>query len=450
MSGGKGAARKSAPGEIWRAFAAVAEASPRRRVIESVEGGEAWTARELLARARLLGDEAELARARDGCVAFSLPTSPAWMAAFLATQSAGVAALPIDRASAVRDWREEAAELGATHALDGARLVSLGRGARAMAWGRFAAAKVTSGSTGAPTVIPCRASNLLADGWNIIRTMKIRPRDRNLAILPLGHSYGLGNLVMPLVLQGTGLVTAASYVPRQVLEWIEARRISVLPAVPVVLQILAGIEGDYDLRALRLVISAGAPLPAETAREFFRRFRRKVRNFYGSSETGGICFDASGAASRTGRSVGRPLDGVTVRVTAGGRIAVSSEAVAMPRGRCTLADVGRWTADGELEITGRATPVANIGGRKVNPREIETALRTIPGVTAAWVAVTRGADRDSLVAAVESARSKRAIVEDLAALVAAWKRPRRVVVASILPRTVRGKLDAAALRAWFD
>jgi len=450
MSGGGGSARKPAAGGIWRAFAAVAEQCPRRRVIEAADSDEAWTARELVVRARLLADEAELGRARGGCVAFSLPTSPAWMTAFLSTQSAGVAALPIDQASASRDWREEAAALGATHALDGAQLVSLGRGADGIAWRRFAVAKITSGSTGAPTVIPCRASHLLADGRNIIRTMKIRPRDRNLAILPLGHSYGLGNLVMPLVMQGTGVVTAASYVPRQVLEWIAARRITVLPAVPVVLQILAGIEGDYDLRTLRLVISAGAPLPAATAQDFFRRFRRRVRNFYGSSETGGICFDASGAASRTGRSVGRPLDGVTVRVTRGGRIQVSSAAVAMPRGRCTLADVGRWTNDGELEITGRVTPMANIGGRKVNPREIEAALRAIPGVTTAWVSVRSGGERDQLVGAVESTRPRPEIIAALAAAVAPWKRPRQLAVVPELPRTTRGKLDVAVLRTWFD
>jgi acyl-CoA synthetase (AMP-forming)/AMP-acid ligase II len=449
MSGG-GSARKPAAGELWRVFAAMAGQSPRRRVLEAAESDEAWTAREVAVWADVLAAETELARARGGCVAFSLPNSPAWITTFLATQQAGVAALPLDPTAATRDWRETAAALGATHALDGAQLVALGRGASGIAWRRFAAAKITSGSTGAPTLVPCRASHLLADGGNLVRTMKIRPRDRNLAILPLGHSYGLGNLVMPLILQGTAMVTATSYVPRQVLEWLETRRITILPAVPVVLQILTGLAGDYDLRRLRLVISAGAPLPAATARDFLQRFRHRVRNFYGSSETGGICFDASGAASLTGRSVGRPLEGVTVRVARGGRIEVAGATVALPRGRCTLADVGRWTRDGELQITGRATPMANIGGRKVNPREIEAALAAIRGVTAAWVGVRREGERDQLVAAVESIRAKAEILAALTALVAPWKCPRHLAVKPELPRTGRGKLDAAALRTWFD
>ena len=47
------------------------------------------------------------------------------------------------------------------------------------------------------------------------------------------------------------------------------------------------------------VISAGALLlaAAKTARAFQARFGRKIHNFYGSSETGGIAYDRTGAAT---------------------------------------------------------------------------------------------------------------------------------------------------------
>jgi len=51
------------------------------------------------------------------------------------------------------------------------------------------------------------------------------------------HSYGLGNLVMPLILQGTAMVCAGDYVPRQLVEWIDRYRITVFPAVPALLRI---------------------------------------------------------------------------------------------------------------------------------------------------------------------------------------------------------------------
>ena len=60
-------------------------------------------------------------------------------------------------------------------------------------------------------------------------------------------------------------------------------------------------------------------MDAEVAEAFFAKFGRKVHSFYGSTETGGITFDRSGEAARTGRSVGAPLPGVRLRFGRGGR-----------------------------------------------------------------------------------------------------------------------------------
>ena len=65
------------------------------------------------------------------------------------------------------------------------------------------------------------------------------------------------------------------------------------------------------------MISAGAPLSAEVAQQFYRRYGIKIHNFYGSSETGGICYDRTGNATLSGRSVGKPLSGVMVRDSPG-------------------------------------------------------------------------------------------------------------------------------------
>ncbi len=101
--------------------------------------------------------------------------------------------------------------------------------------------KITSGSGAFPKAVACRASHLLADGRHIISTMKIRPSDINLGVIPLGHSYGLGNLVMPLILQGTAVVCASDYVPRQIAEWILRHRVTVFPGVPALFRVLASL-----------------------------------------------------------------------------------------------------------------------------------------------------------------------------------------------------------------
>jgi acyl-coenzyme A synthetase/AMP-(fatty) acid ligase len=144
------------------------------------------------------------------------------------------------------------------------------------------------------------------------------------------------------------------------------------------------------------------------------------------------------------------MHGVKIEIARGGRIRVAGKAVAMSRGRHTLADIGDLTDQAELRITGRAAPIANIGGRKVSPAEVEAALLSIPGVTAAWVKVRRHASRDELAAVVETSQPESKIVSDLADRLAKWKLPRRLVVAKDLPRNARGKLDAAAMQALVD
>ena len=134
--------------------------------------------------------------------------------------------------------------------------------------------------------------------------MEIAPGDRNLGAIPFGHSYGLGNLVLPLIVQGTPIINSQEILPEPLARQIRRFGATVLPSVPAVLRALAASSVDAaDLRSLRRVISAGAPLRPEVARDFHDRFGLPIHNFYGSSETGGICFDRTGEATLAGRSV---------------------------------------------------------------------------------------------------------------------------------------------------
>ena len=135
--------------------------------------------------------------------------------------------------------------------------------------------------------------------------MGIEATDVNLGLIPFGHSYGLGNLVLPLLLQGTAIVCGVAALPHAIAETIARWRPTVFPAVPAILRALASAEIPAEqLASVRTVISAGAPLAAEVARRFMHGSAR-IHSFYGSSETGGIAFDRTGEASLTGRSVGR-------------------------------------------------------------------------------------------------------------------------------------------------
>jgi acyl-coenzyme A synthetase/AMP-(fatty) acid ligase len=315
--------------------------------------------------------------------------------------------------------------------------------------------KLTSGSTGEPRALPFTDAQMLADGGQVCRGMDIRPDDVNFGLIPLGHSYGLGNLVMPLLAQGTAIVSGAAPFPHAMADTIAQWRPTVFPAVPALLRALAISDvPPAQLAPLRVVISAGAPLAPDIAQAFASRFERKIHSFYGSTETGGITYDQSGDAASTGRSVGRPLPGVRIEFGMGGRFAVESAAVytlgnrrrgASGFGVHRPADIGAMTPEGELVLLGRAGRFVKIAGRRLNLVEIEQALKRVPGVRDALV-VAHAERADALAAIAATDQPADAIRTALRERLAAWKIPKKLVTMAAFPLTARGKTDTAELR----
>jgi acyl-coenzyme A synthetase/AMP-(fatty) acid ligase len=276
--------------------------------------------------------------------------------------------------------------------------------------------------------------------------MGISPTDLNLAIIPFGHSYGLGNLVLPLVLQGTALACVGVPLPHAIAADIVRTRPTIFPAVPALLRALAQADLPAEtLASLRTVISAGAPLPAETAREFHDKFNHAPHGFYGSSETGGISYDRTGEATLAGRSVGTPLPGVSITATRGRRIRIVSAAVFRAAG-FSPTDHAQIDPAGELCLQGRAGRLVKIAGRRLDLAELEATLRALPGVTDAFVCLHPDQPENlaSVLATSLTAGELRPIFRER---LASWKTPRRLLTTPVFPLTIRGKTDTRALTA---
>jgi long-chain acyl-CoA synthetase len=249
-----------------------------------------------------------------------------------------------------------------------------------------------------------------------------------------------------LLAQGTAAICVASPLPQAIAADCARWQPTVFPAVPALLRALAASDiAPAALASLRVVISAGAPLDAAVAAAFAEKFGRRVHGFYGSSETGGICYDRSGDATLVGRSVGAPLSGVTLQFRAGRRFTVASAAV-MGRGHHSPADRGELNSDGELVLLGRTGRGVKIAGRRLDLGEVEAALRAVPGVRDAYVQVH--AERpDALAAMVATSLSSAEVKVGAAERLAAWKIPARLIAIPEFPVTARGKPDYRALRA---
>ena len=419
------------------------QAAPQATALIDASTGRVWTRAELAALGR------EWAAAHGAAVAgrrvmFAESNGPEWLRLFLGLLESGAVAIALDPGEPPAAQRALAEPAGAAFLWQAGRLELAGRKPRASR-SETCLLKLTSGSTGRPRVLAFTAAQMAADARQVCATMGITPADVNLGCIPFGHSYGLGNLVLPLILQGTAVVSGVPVLPQALAAGIARWRPTVFPAVPALLRALAGADvAPEHLSSLRTVISAGAPLAPEVARVFQEKFGRKIHNFYGSSETGGITFDRTGDAASSGRSVGTPLEGVRLEFGAGGRFWVKSRAVT-GAGRFRPADRGELNARGELVLLGRAGRMVKIAGRRLDPAEVERALRQLPGVHDAFVEPHRER-ADTLAAAVATRRDLAELRGLLTTRLAGWKIPRKLVALTEFPLTARGKTDTRALR----
>ncbi len=247
--------------------------------------------------------------------------------------------------------------------------------------------KTTSGSTGTPRQVWFTAHQLAADAAHIVQTMGLRPDWPNVAVIPMAHSYGFSNLVLPLLLYGIPLILAESPLPEALRAVLASGPAFTLPAVPAMWRAwhAAGLIGPR----IQLAISAGAPLPITLETAVFAASGVKLHNFYGSSECGGIAYDATAVPRPDGHYTGTPLCGVTVAVDpASGCLSVSSPAVglgyavpepSLQHGMFLTTDHVRLEAGG-LWLEGRHSDAINIAGRKISPSVIEDQLLALPGV----------------------------------------------------------------------
>jgi long-chain acyl-CoA synthetase len=335
-----------------------------------------------------------------------------------------------------------------------------------------AVVKLSSGSTGAARGIATTMEALIADDAALTPTMGIRPADRLLATVPFSHSYGLSSLVLPALLRGTLLVLPESDGPFGPLAAAADAGATVFPTVPAYLAALNRLAEPPPLPpSLRLVMTAGALLPAVTSARFRETYGAGVHVFYGASETGGICYDREGGAAERG-TVGEPVAGVDVELApldpgeagtegAAARVVVRGPSLALAYlppephrldgGRYVTDDLGEWRG-GELALVGRLNDLINVKGRKVNPREVERVLASLPAVDEALVTATPAtAERGPRVRAVVACRPGSLTAHEVVAWcrrhLADHKVPRSVLLLEAVPRNERGKVDRDALAA---
>ena len=328
---------------------------------------------------------------------------------------------------------------------------------------------LTSGSTERPKAVVGNEARLVADGRHIAEALAIRPSDVGLAMIPITHAYGMGSLLLPLLLQGTAIALRDGFSAGSIADDIAACGVTVMPGVPFIYDYLRRHGSGGVLGGLRLLVSAGAPLDIEMVRFFKQSIGVKIHSLYGTTETGAVTFDDG---DDVGASVclGRPVPETTVTLVPSetcppheGRVLIRGTAVAsryafkddgegtaaFADGGFLTGDLGRFDECGRLFLTGRISRFVNVAGRKVQPEEVERVLSTLSGVVQASVIGIPHPTRGQMLVACVRRRGPWVSADDVRAACAArltpHKVPKRVVFTDELPVDARGKLDRDAV-----
>ncbi|NIH96779.1 acyl-CoA synthetase (AMP-forming)/AMP-acid ligase II [Mycolicibacterium fluoranthenivorans] len=159
-------------------------------------------------------------------------------------------------------------------------------------------------------------------------------------------------------------------------------------------------------------------------------------------------------------TVGKPVSGVAVRISAAGEIEVRSDSAMagyLPEaetgsvfadGWYRTGDIGHLDEDGWLHITDRLKEMIKVRGFQVAPAEVEAVLHAHPAVTdCAVFGIPDPADGEAIVAAVTGrAVPESGLIDWVGARLASYKKPRRVVFVDEIPRLPSGKVLRRVLR----
>lgn len=327
----------------------------------------------------------------------------------------------------------------------------------------------TSGTSGRSKGATSTHSQTLANAANWAELVGVTDADRYLILSPFFHIFGFKAGILAALQYGATIYPAQTFDVVRTFELIQRERISILPGVPTIHQMMLDHPDrtSYDLSSLRAATTGAATIPVvliERMRDELRYDR--VLTAYGLSEAPVVTMcraddDPAVIATTSGRAV-RDME---VRIADDGEILVRGpnvigEYFEDPAATAKAFDVDGWfhTGDagsmdeaGNLRITDRIKDMFTNGGFNVYPAEIEQVIARIPGVSeTAVVGVPEPrlgeVGKAFVVLTAGHIVTADAVIDHCRESLANFKVPRTVEFVAELPRNATGKVLKRVLR----
>ncbi|MBF6175770.1 non-ribosomal peptide synthetase [Nocardia blacklockiae] len=467
-------------------LAAVFEETATRhadRVAIRSEGAE-LTFAEVRARVRRVsGYLARLGVGPGSAVGVTLDRSAEVAVAFLAVVRLGALIVPLDQRFPAERRRNMLRHSGAEVILDAAAMTAADEAPEGdvlplVPVDTPACLMFTSGSTGVPKGVVVTQRNILARVRELARSGGVA--DRILFHSPHSWDFAVHELWLPL-LTGRCLVVAPAgdADPAEYGRILREGGVTTASVASGLFEVLSEHHAA-ELARLRLIVAGSALAPAAVARVRAVRPDAIVVNGFGPVEATFIALahDVSRVDADGPVPIGRPIENSSVFVLdsmlrpvppmvvgeiylAGQGLAdgyhrvpgaTADRFVACPFGppgarMYRTGDLGRWDRQGVMHFHGRSDRQVKVGGFRVEPGEVEAALRRRPAVAAAVVTARTGTGGTALVAyvvartPVDPVRLRAELLDELPRYLV----PAVVVEIPALPLTPTGKVDFDAL-----
>ena len=346
----------------------------------------------------------------------------------------------------------------------------------------------TSGSTGRPKGVmidQCAIANTVR--WRADH-VPLSAADRVLMLLSHQFDAGFGIMVSTLA-QGATIVwpddrSAIDFTVT--IEQIKRQEITILPAIPGLLQVFANHPGSKGCESIRQIWSGGESMPPDLPNEIRTISSARVWNFYGPTEAAveAAACEVTDHDSKRFIPIGKPISNTDILVlddagnllpeTVPGQLAITGRGLA--RGylndrakteTCFVptagdlafssrmyltGDLGRRRADGSFEFLGRIDQQVKVRGYRIELEEIENVLRSHPAVKTAAVKLIKpnspAAHLAAFVVPAVTASSdglRSSIQRHLTDHLVAFKRPGSICFIDDLPIGPNGKVIRSRL-----